>query len=67
MVAITPINLNYEVYDSAGVFLFNKSATPTALTLTFGGVWHFAPYVNMGVFVGWDHLKDTDKMLYKWE
>ena len=23
--------------------------------------------VNAGVFVGWDHLKDTDQMLYKWE
>ena len=37
----------------------NESAIPTALTLAFGGVWHFAPNVNAGVFVGWDHLKDT--------
>ena len=66
-VAITQINLNYEVYDSGGVFLSNESATPTALTLAFGGVWHFAPNVNAGVFVGWDHLKETDQILYKWE
>ena len=66
-VAITQINLNYEVYDSGGVFLSNESATPTALTLAFGGVWHFASNVNAGVFVGWDHLKETDQILYKWE
>ncbi len=66
-VAITQINLNYEVYDSEGVFLSNESATPAALTFAFGGVWHFASNVNAGVFVGWDHLKGNDQSLYKWE
>ena len=66
-IALIQINLNYEVYDSGGVFLSNEYATPTALPLAFGGVWHFAPNVNAGVFLGWDHLKDTDQTLYKWE
>ena len=47
-VAITQINLNYDVYDSGGIFLSNESATPTALTLAFGGVWHFAPKRKCG-------------------
>ena len=65
-VAITQINLNYEVYDSEGVFLSNESASPTALTIAIGGVWHFAPNVNAGVFVGCVHLKIPDPMLYNW-
>ncbi len=65
-VAITQINLNYDVYDAEGI-LSSESATPFAFTLAFGVIKHFASNVNAGVFIGWDLLKGSDQVLYKWE
>ena len=64
-VGLTKANLNAENSDlgdpDSEAFADVDVLSPTAFTLSFGGIFNLAESVNIGTYVGWDWLSSADQ------
>ena len=67
-ISLTKVNLNQENSDLGlenSIFSDVEILSPTALTASLGMVLNFTEGVNMGIYIGWDHLSSADNKA-KW-